>query len=141
MRPLTALYAYAEAHDMEVYYFPMRVLASVAFPDGVIAMDVDKLADSREETVCLAHEMGHIETGSFYQSQTPLAVRGKKERQADAWAIQTLLPVAKLKEALAEGCHTLWDLAERFQVTEAFIQKAVVYYQCKEMLPLVWQEE
>ena len=141
MRPLTALYAYAEAHGMEVYYFPMEALASVAFPDGVIAMDVDKLADSREETVCLAHEMGHIETGSFYQSQTPLAVRGKKERQADAWAIQTLLPAAKLKAALAAGYQTLWDLAEYFQVTEALIQKAVVYYQCKGMLPLIWQEE
>ena len=33
-----------------------------------------------------------------------------------------------LDAAIAGGCTELWELAERFGVTEEFIKKAVCYY-------------
>ena len=52
----------------------------------------------------------------------------RHENRADKWAIQKLIPVSELDDAVAEGCTELWELAERFGVTESFMRKAVCYY-------------
>ena len=54
--------------------------------------------------------------------------RQRHENQANRWAIQTLIPVDDLDEAVAEGCTEVWELAERFGVTEEFMKKAVCLY-------------
>ena len=36
--------------------------------------------------------------------------------------------VEDLDEAIAQGCTEIWELAERFGVTEQFMRKAVCYY-------------
>ena len=54
--------------------------------------------------------------------------RQRHENRANKWAIQALIPVEKLDDAIAEGCTEVWELAERFQVTEDFIRRAVCLY-------------
>ena len=81
-----------------------------------------------EEKVKLAHELGHCETGSFYNRWAMLDVRQKHENRADKWAIRKLVPESDLDRALRDGHTELWDLAEQFGVTEDFMQKAVWYY-------------
>ena len=54
--------------------------------------------------------------------------RQRHENRADKWAISTLIPVEDLDEAVAQGCTEIWELAERFQVTEEFMRKTVCYY-------------
>ena len=54
--------------------------------------------------------------------------RQRHENQANRWAIRTLIPVDDLDEAVAEGCTEVWELAERFGVTEEFMRKAVCLY-------------
>ena len=54
--------------------------------------------------------------------------RRRHENKADKWAVRHLVPVADLDDAVAEGCTELWELAERFGVTESFMRKAVCYY-------------
>jgi len=39
-----------------------------------------------------------------------------------------LIPVDDLDDAVAQGCTEVWELAERFGVTEDFVRKAVCYY-------------
>lgn len=39
-----------------------------------------------------------------------------------------VIPVDDLDQAVAEGCTELWELAERFDVTEEFVRKAVCLY-------------
>ena len=63
---LSELYQLAEDNRIEIDYFPMRQAVSLSLPEGFIAMDVDKLMDTADEKACLAHEMGHCLTGSFY---------------------------------------------------------------------------
>ena len=54
--------------------------------------------------------------------------RQRHENRSDKWAIQMLIPVEALDDAIAEGCTEVWELAERFQVTEEFVRKAVCFY-------------
>ena len=125
------LYAYAENRNIDVDWVPMRRATSLSVPLGdgyAIALDPWKLGTLAQETVCLAHELGHCETGSFYNRYAALDVRQQHENRADKWAIRRLVPAEELDAAMADGCDTIPALADRFGVTEPFIRKAVCWY-------------
>lgn len=80
------LYVYAELRHIDVDWVPMRRAMSLSVPlkDGyAIALDPWKLGSLSQETVCLAHELGHCETGSFYNRLAKLDVRQRHENRAD----------------------------------------------------------
>ena len=61
------LYAYAERRNIDVDWIPMRRATSLSVPLGdryAIALDPWKLGSLAQETVCLAHELGHCETST-----------------------------------------------------------------------------
>ena len=125
------LYVYAELRHIDVDWVPMRRAMSLSVPlkDGyAIALDPWKLGSLSQETVCLAHELGHCETGSFYNQYAALDVRQRHENRADKWAIQHLISVEELDEAVAEGCEDVPALSEHFGVTENLMRKAVCWY-------------
>ena len=82
MTRLQGLYATADGLGLQICYFPMGQLTAISTPDGFIGMDVDKLENTAEETVCLAHEMGHCLTGSFYTVESSLCQRRRCEERA-----------------------------------------------------------
>ncbi|WP_300272732.1 ImmA/IrrE family metallo-endopeptidase [uncultured Oscillibacter sp.] len=128
---LLGLYAYAERRNIDVDWIPMRRATSLSVPLGdgyAIALDPWKLGTIAQETVCLAHELGHCETGSFYNRYAALDVRQRHENRADKWAIRRLVPEDDLDAAMADGCNTIPALADRFGVTEPFMRKAVCWY-------------
>ena len=127
MTRLTDLYRKAEELDIRVIQFPMASLRAVSTPDNFIGIDPDKLED-REELVCLAHEMGHCATGSFYTSDATMLDRTRQEQRADRWAIRQLVPLEELKNLLRSGVDRWDEAAEHFQVTEEFMRKAVAFY-------------
>ena len=125
------LYAYAEHRNIDVDWIPMRRATSLSVPLGdgyAIALDPWKLSTLAQEAVCLAHELGHCETGSFYNRFAALDVRQQHENRADKWAIRRLVPEDDLDAAMADGCDTIPALADRFGVTEPFMRKAVCWY-------------
>ena len=125
------LYAYAERRNIDVDWIPMRRATSLSVPLGdryAIALDPWKLGSLAQETVCLAHELGHCETGSFYNQYAARDVRQRHENRADKWAIQHLIPVEDLDEAVVEGCEDIPALSEHFCVTEDLMRKAVCWY-------------
>ncbi|MGM9588580.1 MAG: ImmA/IrrE family metallo-endopeptidase [Faecousia sp.] len=129
---LSALYTFAKQHNIEVLSFPMEENGSMSVltDNGhcFIGMD-DRVQDNGvQERVHLGHELGHCVTGSFYSVHTAIDCRQRHENKADKWAIQALVPVEDLDAAIAGGCTELWELAERFDVTEDFIKKAVCFY-------------
>ena len=67
---LIALYDYAEQRGIDVDWFSAVQASSMSLPlpDGTccIAIDPWKMDTLEQETVFLAHELGHCETGSFY---------------------------------------------------------------------------
>ena len=132
MTTLLDLYEYAEDQGIDVDWFPMAQATSLSLPHHVgsraIAINPWKMGTLAQETVCLAHELGHCKTGSFYNRYAALDIRQKHEPRADKWAIRHLVPEEALDQAVANGYADLPALAERFGVTEQFMRKAVCWY-------------
>ena len=141
------LYRYAEQQNIDVDWVSMELATSLSVPlpggQYAIAINPWKMDSLSMETVCLAHELGHCETGSFYNPYAVCDVRRKHENRADKWAIaqtvpasaladkraiRRLVPRAEYEDALADGCTTISALAERFGVTPEFMKKAVCLY-------------
>lgn len=132
MTELVDLYRHAERRGIGVYWFSMDSAESLSMMsnDGAcsIAMDPWYLHTLADEKAKLAHELGHCETGSFYNRFAALDVRQKHENRADKWAIRRLVPVEELDAAVAGGRSDLWQLADYFDVTPEFMRKAVCWY-------------
>ena len=129
---ITSLYELAKQENIEVMVFPMEENSSMSVMDDngrcYIGMD-DAVRDGAvQERVHLSHELGHCVTGSFYNIHAAADTRLRHENKANKWAIQALIPVEELDDAVAQGCTEVWALAERFRVTEEFMKKAVCYY-------------
>ncbi len=127
---LSNLYDIAEYDNVNVFSFDLEKTESVSLLlDGQchIAINPLKLINESDEKVKLAHELGHCETGAFYNQYSPFDIRSKHENTANKWAIKKLIPEDELKEA-CKYCRNRWELSEHFGVTEDFMQKALDYY-------------
>lgn len=122
------LYERAEKQGIEVDEYPMREVVSASFPQGWIVLDKRKIDTECEEKVHLAHEIGHIETGSFYNATSKFDIRQKHENRANKRAIGMLVPYSSFLKALRSGIREVWSLAEHFQVTEGFMMKVIDFY-------------
>ena len=126
------LYDLAKQQNIEVIPFPVpeNGSMSIMLEDGgcFIGMDESVRDGDVQERVHLVHELGHCVTGSFYNIHASIDCRQRHENRADKWAITTLINLEELDDAVAEGCTEVWELAERFGVTEEFIRKALCYY-------------
>lgn len=132
MVELPALYDYAVKRGIGVYWFDLDATESLSYMDEdkrcYIAMDPWCLRTLAEEKTKLAHELGHCETGSFYNRYAKLDLRQKHENRADKWAIRKLVPEDALDQAVADGYTDFPSLAEHFCVTVPFMRKAVCWY-------------
>ncbi len=125
------LYRIATDNGIALDYFNLPVTKSVCIKHGgkyYIAIDPSQASTNAAERVCLAHELGHCQTDSFYNIYAPLDNRAKHERRADIWAINKLIPRAELVKAIKKGHREISELAEYFSVTEEFMQKALQIY-------------
>ena len=132
MTDLLDLYGLAEEHGTEVYWFDLGTAESLSLPleDGSCAIAIDpwRMPTLADEKVKLAHELGHCETGSFYNRYAARDIRQKYENRANKWAYKKLVPEDELMRAVAQGCREPWELADHFGVTEPFLRDAVAYY-------------
>ena len=132
MVSIPELYELAGKQKIPIFQYPMPQNGSMSLmePDGSCYIGVDRgvLDGGVQERMHLSHELGHCVTGSFYNIYAAIDSRQRHENRADKWAIQALIPVEALDDAIAGGCTELWELAERFGVTEDFMRKAVCYY-------------
>ena len=101
-----------------------------------IGMDPFRIETTAQERVHLAHELGHCETGAFYNVHSSLDIREKQEARANVWAVSRLVPAEEFMNALCNGVVEIWELAEYFDVTEDFIRKDAEIYKVKNALQL-----
>lgn len=129
---LCQLYHLAEQENIPVFPFSLPETGSMSVMDETghccVGMDPAIRDGGAAERVHLSHELGHCFTGSFYNIYAAADCRQRHENRANKWAIQTLIPVDDLDDAIACGCTEVWELAERFQVSEDFIRKTVCWY-------------
>ena len=132
MRSLQDFYHIANQQNIVIDHFALsnREALSIMDEEGFcfVAIDPDKIRSEADERSKLAHELGHCITGSFYNQYSKFDCRQRHENRADKWAISQLITVDDLDEAVADGCCEIWELAERFGVTDDVIKKAVCYY-------------
>lgn len=129
---ILVLYDIARKQNIEVIQFPMCENGSVStmLPGGACYIGMDKSIQdgSANERTHLSHELGHCLTGSFYNRYSDFDIRQRHENKADKWAIEQLVSEDALDEAVASGYTEIWELADRFGVTEDFMRKAVCYH-------------
>ena len=125
---LDQLYERAWSDGIEIDEVPMRELRAVSFPEGWIAIDSSKFASVIEFKCELAHEIGHCETGSFYNIYSPYCLKSQCEYQANKRAASILMPYRDVARALSRGYATIAALADYFEVTEEFAEMALSIY-------------
>ena len=132
MKTLQEFYHIAQQENIVVDHFALskREALSIMDLDGecFVAIDPNRIVSEDDERNKLAHELGHCLTGAFYNEYSDYDCRQYHENRADKWAILQLVTENELDDAIADGCCEIWDLAERFGVTEPFMKKAVCYY-------------
>lgn len=129
MTDITALHALADEHGITIDHIPCPVSKSMSLSmNGNYYIGIDKDCSGSEELVRTAHELGHCETGAFYNRYSKFNVISKLEYKADKWAVQELVPYEELMSAIEKGYTEKWQLAELFGVTEQLIEHATYIY-------------
>ena len=130
---LLDLYQLAENNNIDVMSIDTSAakrLSLVSECNGYyIGINPFMLETNVDEAMCLAHELGHCITGSFYNRYSVVDDRKRSERRADIFAYNLLINRDELKKQLKSGVRTVWELADYFNVTEPFMNEAVEYYQ------------
>ena len=123
------LYEFAEQLNIKILSFNLPNCESLSICDGndyYIGIDDKQIDNSANERVHIAHELGHCETGAFYNEFSPVDTTRKCEEVAERWAIRKLIDKNKFLDMLELG-YDIWELAEYFNVTEDYIKKAYKY--------------
>lgn len=134
LSPLERLYDLAERDGViiEQFHLPANISVSAQINGACyIGIDRSKISTAAQETVHIAHELGHCETFSFYNPYSPLDNRRRNERRADRWAIERLCPPKRFRAAYRNGCREIWEFAEYLGVTGEFAEKVMIHYQDK----------
>ena len=121
----------AEKDDIEIMEIRSESCQSVSVmaDSGRCYIGIDsRNLSGAEEIVRKAHELGHCETGAFYNRYAACDLVSRCEYRADVWAIETLVTRTELMEAMRSGKTEIWELAEYFSITEDFMRKVCVHY-------------
>ena len=122
------LMAYAEMRGHRVYYLNLREIKAITLESVGTHIALSKDIHGSEEKEIAAHELGHCEYGGTYNRYSPFEISAKAERRADKWAYHKLVPPGELRAAFKAGIVEAWELAERFEVSDAYMAKVLEYY-------------
>lgn len=95
---------------------------------NVIIYDTSKLETSFEEKQVLAEELGHYYMDATYKFNSTFNLISKQEYRAKKWAYFILVPYESLRKAIRNGFHTIYELADFFDVTIEYMQNAIEFY-------------
>lgn len=127
---MNGLLKLAKDEHVKIDFFPMNQVKACSIPYS-IAINPNAISNNRELKDCLAHELGHQVTGSFYKLNSKFETRSRMEERATRWAVQTLISAEDLKRAFKKGYTEAWQLADFFDVTEDFIKDTVRIHKLK----------
>lgn len=129
------LYDYASEKGYDVHFYDLDLdglesISTMRVRDRkcFVAIDPYKIQSVADELTKGLHEIGHCDTGAFYNEDSPFDIRMKHENKAWKQAISLLLSPEDLDAAVADGYTEIWSLAEHFGITEELMQKAVCWY-------------
>lgn len=128
----------AEELNTEILYNNSIISKSyvVEFKKDLYCVNLDKrrIVSQEDMNVCLAHELGHVQSGTLYYNDTTKLYKGSAEYRADYRAAKQLIPIEQLKKCVLNGVIEKYELAEVFEVTEEFIDRVLYIYSNKGLL-------
>ena len=138
MTTLEKLCDYAHKRNINIYHSQLGFFKAMIVKQDHISIVIDRKAmqTASEERECLAHELGHYETHTYYTVNTNLECIGQREYFANRWAVMKLLPFHTLKEAIVSGKTEIWELSELFELSEDVIRTAIEIYTRRGDLPI-----
>ena len=86
---------------------------------------------SNEKACILAEELGHHHTSVGNILDQTIASNRKQERQARLWAYDKQIGLNGLIKAYESGCKNRYEIAEFLEVTEQFLEEAILEYREK----------
>lgn len=128
----------AEELNTEILYNNSIISKSyvVEYEKDLYCVNLDKgrIVSQEDMNVCLAHELGHVQSGTLYYNYTTKLYKGSAEYRADYRAAKQLIPIEHLIECVLNGITEKYMLAEVFEVTEDFVDRALYIYNNKGLL-------
>jgi len=138
---LEKLHDYAYMHKIDIYstYLKSEHRGCCVVSNGRYAISLNtRVVDTRAEELCtLAEEIGHVEAKAVLPFDDYLCpeykhwLKRKNEILALRYAIQRLLPPAKIQAAISKGNRGVCGIARFCGVTEEFVVGALRYYERK----------
>lgn len=98
--------------------------------NGTIAIN-ENIETSNEKACVLAEELGHHHTSVGNILDLKIASNRKQERQARLWAYDKQIGLNGLIRAYEHGCKNRYEIAEYLEVTEQFLEEAILEYREK----------
>lgn len=127
---LNKLYSIADKENISVFNAKMKNKAIICKVDDnyYIGLNYRKMDNSMQEKEILAEELGHYYCNALYNISSDAETIRKKECRARKWAFKTLVPYKVLLALKEQGYTTLYDIAEKLEVSEQLVQVAYDYY-------------
>jgi len=132
-------YAYEQNINVQHHFHISKLRGFCIISNGrkIIALNKAHLKNNADETSVLAEEIGHLETNSlmplsdYMNPEYKCWTKAKNEIRAKRWAIDMLVPVEQIQDAIEYGCRNSYEIAEYCEVDVAFLEDAFKYYQRK----------
>jgi hypothetical protein len=93
-----------------------------------IFLDTERLPTLTEKKTALLHECGHYATGATHELSSRFDLIEKHEYKANKWAARRAVSEEELDQAIADGCTEIWQLAERFEISEDLMKQVICWY-------------
>lgn len=130
MSDVLALYRELQAAGVSCFDWELgdEIASTIELNDKyALFIDTSAIHTKAEETVVVAHEAGHIITGSTHRVCSPYDLIEKHEHKANAWSYNRLLTPEKLEAARRAGCRECWEVAEFLDLPQDYVEKGVEY--------------
>lgn len=132
MKNLIDVYNDAESKDLPIIpvHFTNKKAGIVHIDDTtLICADYNKFENTKEEKVCIAEEVAHYDTGSFYPIYSDdYALIDKAEYRARKKVYNELIPYSELLNKIKEYKGNIEELSEYFGVPRSDIITAFFCY-------------
>ena len=125
------VYKKIQENNIKIFHYGLSGVKSVTVEaDNKYGIFINhkEIENSDEEFLVATHEYGHCMTGSTHPPYSPLDIIIRHEYRADKKAVLDFLPTDKLKEAIRNGCKTIYEFSEYLDIPEAFVIKAFNHY-------------
>lgn len=131
MFEISDFYKYCKQHHIDVIPFFGCPAPGATIKDEsayAVFLDFSQIPTTRLLRGVCFHELGHLGSGALHKVDSPYELAERSEYRANRWSAQKFLTKEDFRQAFADGCRELWQLAEYFDLPERDVQKALEYW-------------